>query len=121
MKNKYTGEVIISILLIGLLICFIKPMDFFMPESLHPFMIPSLVVLFIVLVGLLWKETPGDEREQLHKLIASRFSYFGVVTVLIIGVIFQSFQGKIDPWLVIAICIMLIAKFLGLIYGNLKH
>ncbi len=121
MKNNFVGEIIISLVLIGLLVFFINPLDLLMPQPLHPFMVPFLVVLFIIFAALLWKETPGDEREQLHKFIASRFAYFAVITTLIIGVIVQSFKGEIDPWLVIAICLALLAKILGLIYGYMKH
>lgn len=121
MKNNLVGEIIISIILIGLLVFFINPLDLLMPHMLHPFMVPFLIVIFILFTGMLWKETPGDEREQLHKFIASRFSYFAVTTTLIIGVILQSFKGEIDPWLVIALCIALLAKILGLIYGHIKH
>lgn len=121
MKNKFVGEIIISLVLIGLLVFFINPLDLLMPQPLHPFMVPFLVVLFIIFAGLLWKETPGDEREQLHKFIASRFAYFAVITTLIIGIIFQSLRSEIDPWLIIAICIALLAKILGLVYGYLKH
>lgn len=120
-SNKFLGEIVISLLLIGLLIFFINPLDLLMPKSLHPFMIPFLIVLFIVFAGLLWKETPGDEREQSHKFIASRFAYFTSVTTLILGVIYQSFKGVIDPWLIIAISVALLAKILGLIYGHIKH
>ncbi len=121
MKNNFLGEIIISILLIGLLVFFVNPLGYFMPQALHPFMIPFLVVLFIILAGFLWKETPGDERVKLHKFIASRFAYFGTIAVLIIGVILQSYKGEIDPFLIFAICIGLLAKILGLIYGHLKY
>lgn len=121
MKNNFFGEIAISFLLIGLLVFFINPLDLLMPHSLHPFMVPFLLVLFIIFAGLLWKETPGDEREQLHKFIASRFAYFAVITTLIVGVIFQSFKGEVDPFLIIGICIALLAKILGFIYGYIKH
>lgn len=121
MKNNFTGEIIISLALVGLLVFFINPFNLFMPQPLHPFMIPFLVVLFIIFAGFLWKETPGDEREQLHKFIASRFAYFAVIATLIVGVIFQSFKGEVDPFLIIGICIALLAKILGLIYGHIKH
>lgn len=121
MKNKFVGEVIISLLLVGLLAFFINPLDLLMPHSLHPFMVPFLVVFFIIFAGLLWKETPGDERKQMHKFIASRSAYFAMITTLIIGIILQSFKGEIDPWIVIAACVGLLAKILGLIYGYLKH
>lgn len=121
MKNNFLGEIIISLVLIGLLVFFLNPLDLLMPQPLHPLMVPFLIVLFIIFAGLLWREAPGDEREQLHKYIASRFAYFAVIATLITGVIMQSFKGVIDPWLIIAICIALLAKILGLIYGHLRH
>ena len=121
MKNNFVGEIIISFALIGLLIFFINPFDLLMPHALHPFMVPFLVVLFIIFAGFLWKETPGDERVQFHKFMASRFAYFAVIATLIIGVIFQSFKGGVDPFLIIGICIALLAKIIGLIYGHIKH
>lgn len=121
MKNNFIGEIVISLALIGLLVFFINPFDLLMPQPLHPFMVPFLAALFIIFAGLLWRETPGDEREQFHKIIASRFAYFAVITTLIAGVVFQSFKGEVDPFLIIGICIALLAKILGLIYGHIKH
>lgn len=121
MKNNFIGEIIISVSLIGLLVFFINPLDILMPQPLHPFMAPFLVVLFIIFSGFLWKEAPGDERAQLHKFIASRFAYFAVITTLIIGILVQSFNGRVDPFLIIGICIALIAKIFGLIYAHIKH
>lgn len=121
MKNKFIGEIIISLALIGLLVFFINPLDLLMPQPLHPFMVPFLIVLFIIFAGFLWKETPGDEREQMHKFIASRSAYFATISTLIIGVVLQSFEGEIDPILIIALCIGLLAKILGLIYGHIKY
>ncbi len=119
--KRFKGEIIISIMLIGLLVFFINPLDLLMPHSMHPFMVPFLVVLFIIFTGFLWKESPGDEREKLHKFIASRFAYFAVITTLLVGVIFQSFEGPVDPFLIIGICIALLAKTLGLVYGYIKY
>lgn len=121
MKDKFIGEIIISFSLISLLIFFINPFNLLMPQPLHPFMVPFLVILFIIFAGLLWKETPGDEREQLHKFIASRFAYFAALAALILGVVLQSFKGEIDPWLIISLCVALLAKIFGLIYGYIKR
>lgn len=121
MKNKFIGEAIISIILIALLAFFLNPLELMMPASMHMIMIPLLLVLFAVLTGVLWKETPGDEREQLHKFISSRFAYFAGITTLVVGIVVQSFQNAIDPWLIVTICVVLLAKIAGLIYGYLRH
>jgi uncharacterized membrane protein len=121
MKSNFIGETIISIVLIALLVFFLNPLELMMPQSMHVIMIPLLVVLFIVFAGVLWKETSGDERENLHKFIASRFAYFAAIATLVIGIVMQSFQKAIDPWLIITICVALLAKIAGLIYGYFKH
>ena len=121
MKNKFIGEIIIAVILIALLGLFMNPMNLLMPQPMHMVMVPLLVILFVVFAGFLWKETRGDEREQLHKFIASRFAYFAAITVLIIAVILQNAQNAIDPWIIIALCIALLAKIVGLIYGHIKH
>jgi heme O synthase-like polyprenyltransferase len=121
MKNNFIGEAVISLVLIALLIFFLNPMELWMPQSMHAIMIPLLVILFIVFSGALWKEASGDEREQLHIFIASRFAYFAAIAALVIGIVIQSFQKAIDPWLIVAICVALLAKIAGILYGHIKH
>ncbi|MEK7551258.1 MAG: hypothetical protein AAB532_01525 [Patescibacteria group bacterium] len=123
MNNKFNflGETIISLFLVGLLVFFINPLDLLMPKELHLFMVPTLILFFVIFAGVVWKEKTTDERQELHKLIASRFAYFASVTILVIGIIYQSYYGSIDPWLVIAVCVILLSKIFGLIYGYIKH
>ena len=118
---NFLGETIISLFLIGLLIFFINPLDLLMPKQLHLFMIPTLVLLFIFFAAIIWKEKTSDERQQLHRFIASRFAYFASVTVLFLGIIYQSTYNAVDPWLIIAVCVILLSKIAGLVYGHLKH
>lgn len=121
MKNNFAGEIIIALILIALLSLFLDPFNLLMPHEMHTVMVPLLVILFIVFAGFLWKENPGDEREQLHKFIASRFAYFAVIATLIVAVVIQHSQEKIDPWIIIALCIALLAKIIGLLYSHFKH
>ena len=121
MKNNFWGETVITILLIVLLLFYIKPVYFFMPHLMHPFMLPLLVILFLVLAGFIWKETPGDERQELHKYISTRFAYFAGITILFTGVCIETLRENLDMWLVVALCVMLFSKFLGLVYAYKKH
>ena len=113
-------EIAISLLLIIVLILFADPFVTRMPHGMHPFMVPMLVVLFVLFAAIVWKEAPGDERDGLHKFVASRFAYFAGITVLIVGIIVESFSGTIDPWLIGSICIILLAKLAGTLYSKLK-
>lgn len=121
MKNNFFGEILISLFLIGLLLFYINPLYFMMPEIMHPLMIPVLLVIFIIFGATVWREAPGDEREQLHKYISSRFAYFAGIAVLILAIILQTLNDVLDPWLVITACSILLAKLIGIIYGHLKH
>lgn len=121
MKNNFIGEIVISGILLGLLIFFVNPMDITMPEQMHEVMGPVLVIFFAIVLGVGWKEAAGDERENLHKLIASRFAYFAGIAALLTGIIVQSSHNVLDSWLVITVTVMLLAKIVGLIYGYLKR
>ncbi|HEX7042291.1 MAG TPA: hypothetical protein VF189_03495 [Patescibacteria group bacterium] len=121
MKNSFWGEIIISLVLITTLLFYFKPMYFLMPELMHPFMIPLLIILFLILAGFILKETPGDERSQLHKFISTRFAYFAGITTLFVAICFEALSEKLDIWLVVALCVMLFSKFIGLIYAYFRH
>lgn len=121
MKNKFIYELVLSVALIALLVFFLNPLVEMMPRTMHPFMIPLLVILFIIFAAMLWKERPIDEREQLHTFIASRFAYFSGIALLTVAIVIQHTKGFIDPWLIIITCVMLLAKIVGLLYGNMKH
>ena len=121
MKNNFLGEIIISVVLIGVLLFFIQPVYHMMPNVMYPLMSPLLIIIFIILAATLWKEAPGDEREQLHKLIASRIAYFAAIATLVVAITLETSQGRLDPWLVISACVLLLAKITGVIYTKLKH
>lgn len=122
MKNsKFIGEIIISIALVTILLMFLDPVSFVMPQVMHPLMAPTLIVLLVIFTAFLWKEKPGDEREQMHKFIASRFAYFAGIVTVTIGIMFQSVNHVIDPWLIITASVILLAKIVGLVYGYIKH
>lgn len=121
MKHNFLGETFISLILLGMLIFFVNPMDITMPSMMHSFIGPTLVILFIIFVAVLFKENGGDEREQLHKHIASRFAYFAGIGVVLLAIIVQSAHQVLDSWLVIIIAVMLLAKIIGLVYGNFKR
>ncbi|MGH7203609.1 MAG: hypothetical protein ACREHC_04165 [Candidatus Levyibacteriota bacterium] len=121
MKNNVLGEIIISLLLIGLLVFFLNPIGLLMPQQMHPLMIPLLVILFIIFAAFIWKEQPGDERAQLHKFIASRFAYFAGLATLLIAILVEHATQTIDPWLVIVLCVILLAKIAGILYSYWKH
>jgi hypothetical protein len=121
MKGSLIFEIAISVFLILILAVSLEPVSLTMPRQMNTIMVPTLILFLVIFAAFLWKEKPGDERERLHRFMASRFAYFAGITTLVIGIIFQSINHSIDPWLVITAGVILLAKILGLIYGHFKH
>lgn len=121
MKNRVLQEILVAVILIVLLLFFLNPFNFWMPNALIMMMVAGLVVLFAIFASFIWRENARDEREGLHKLVAARFAFLAGAGVLVIGVIIQSLSHTLDPWLVAALGVMILAKIIGLIYSHLKH
>ena len=114
-------EVSISGILIVLLVLFLNPLGFWMPTALLMMMVLGLVVVFSLFASFVWRENHRDEREGLHKMMAGRIAYLTGTALLTLGIIVQSFNHELDPWLVFILAGMIVAKVIGLIYGRIKY
>lgn len=121
MKNNFLTETIISAILICLLILLLNPFDFLMTTPVQTMMIASVLIIFVSFSIFVWKEKSKDEREQLHKQIASRFAYLSGASVLIFAIVVQSLNHTLDPWIVFALIAMILAKIVGSLYANNKY
>lgn len=84
--------------------------------------LPTLIVVGAMIVfALTFREIGGDEREVHHRLLASRFAFRLGLTVLSVGVLYQTFTHQLDPWLAGTLAAMTIGKIIGLTYGRIKH
>ncbi len=113
-------ETISAFVILAIAILFLNPGNLAMPESVVSMLVVGLILAFLTFAAFLLKEKSSDEREERHILTAGRISYLVGVAVLVIGVIVQGMAHNIDPWLVFALCAMLLAKLLSRIYSNLK-
>ncbi len=120
-QNNFAQEIIVSVVLIVLLVLFINPFDFWMPNALLLTMVCVLVVVFMIFASFIWRENSRDEREGLHKMMASRIAFLAGTAALVIGIIVQSFRQELDFWLVLTLGIMILAKIIGLIYSRSKY
>lgn len=121
MKNNYFIEILIPIILISLLILLFDPFMVLIPSSVQMLIIALVLIVFICFSLFIWKEKSTDEREILHRNIASRFAYLTSASVLTLGVLIQSINHALDPWLLSALIIMILAKIIGLIYSQNKY
>lgn len=121
MQKGFINEITVSILFIVLLAFFLDPLMVLMPPSaLYPLM-AGAVVLFVLFAGLVWRERPLDERDELHRALAGRIGYLLGTVALLIGVLVQSVSGHVDPWLVIGLGAMVVGKLLGHFYSRLHR
>ena len=121
MKNKFITEISIAAVLIVLLILLLDPFMYLMTSPMQMLTLALILIIFVSFCAFVWREKPNDERETLHKQIASRFAYLSGASVLIIGVIYQSLNHILDPWIVFALIVMILAKIAGSLYANNKY
>ena len=122
MEKDTQNEIIVAVVLIILILLFLNPFGFFMPDMLVYMMIAGVVVLFALFAGFVWKEKVRDEREQLHKMIAGRLAYLAGVGVLVLGIAVEGFtMAHVDPWLLFALLAMILGKIFGFFYSRSHH
>lgn len=115
------GESIITIVLFSLLLLLISPLDLLMPTNAGMMVIVALVLVFSAYAAFIWKEKSRDEREDFHKLLAGRIAFLAGAGVLVAGIVTQSLNHNIDPWLVFTLAVMILSKLLVHLVSRLKH
>ena len=122
MEKDTKNEIFVAVVFIILVLLFLNPFGLWMPDMLVYMMIAGVAILFALFAGFVWKEKARDEREQLHKMIASRLAYLVGVGVLVLGVAVQGFtMAHVDPWLLIALLAMILGKIIGFFYGRSRY
>lgn len=111
MKNNPLTELMLAGLLIVLLLIILNPFNIWMPTMLHMIMLASALVVFSILAVFVVRERNADERELMHKLHAGRIAYLVGSTALIVGIVYQSYFAMLDDWLIVALVLMIVAKF----------
>ena len=121
MNKSYIHELIVSIVLIVLLVLIVNPFGFFMPSHLEMMLLIALVVLYAVFAVFFWKESPKDEREDLHRKVAGRIAFLAGVVVMIAGIVVQTLMNTLDVWLVMALGATVLGKIVGRLYSSRRH
>jgi hypothetical protein len=113
-------ELSVGLGLLVLLFIIFNPWHLFMPGYAVMTLLVGAVVLYIFFATFLWRERSGDERERFHRLFADRSAYLTGSAFLLIGIVAGELHHALDPWLVYALALMVIAKIAGLVYGKNK-
>ncbi len=110
MKNKTLKEIIVPLALIVLAILLLNPFHFWMPDMMVMGMLAVLLVLFAIFASFILKERAFDERDDMNRSLAGRNAFLAGSAILMIAIIIQGYKHSIDPWLVIALIVMIIVK-----------
>jgi hypothetical protein len=113
-------ELLVGLGLLILLFIIFNPLNMFMPGYAVMGFLVGAIVLYSAFATFLWRENSGDEREVFHRLVADRVAYLVGSAFLLIGIITGELRHALDPWLIVALAVMVIAKIGGLIYGKNK-
>lgn len=121
MLKGFKQEITTAVILIILLLVLINPFGIWMPSNMEMLLIAGLVVLFGIFSGLVWRERGGDERDNWHRMRADRFGYLAGALVLVVGILIESLQHMLSPWLVLALGAMILVRIISFIYSQAKH
>ena|SRR3989344_2198095 len=113
-------ETLTAVIIFIIAIIFLNPGHLAMPDTVNSLLILGFIVAFLIFAAFVLKEKSSDEREELHILKAGRISYLTGIGILVSGIIYQATKHEVDPWLVIAICVMVLSKILSRIYSRFK-
>lgn len=114
------AELIIAGALIAIPVMFLSPGGLSMPKSTETLLVLGLVIAFLIFSALVWTEKAADEREQLHRLVAGRVAFLTATAVLVAGIVRQTLEREIDPWLVYTLVAMILAKLITRMYCRLR-
>ena len=110
MKNKILKETIVPLTLVVLAVLLLNPFHFWMPDMMVMGMLATLLVLFAIFSSFILKEKAFDERDGMNRSLAGRNAFLVGSAILMIAIVIQGYKHSIDPWLVIALVVMIIVK-----------
>jgi len=120
MSNRIQ-EIIMAGVLVMIATFLLNPLHWWMPSMLVTGVVIGLVAVFAVFVSFLWREEARDERETVLRMHAGRAGFLTGTGILVCGIVVQAFSHTIDPWLVGALAVMVVAKIISRSLAEQKH
>lgn len=120
MKNNFS-EILITICLIFITVLLLNPFHFWMPDMMVVGMLILALVLFGTFASFILREKAFDERDVVHQTLAGRNAFLAGTATLILGIIVEGYTHTIDPWLVITLVVMIVAKIATRIWSDINR
>ena len=112
------AQFVSAVLLAVAAIFLVNPFNIWMPEMTHMLVLAIAVAVFGACSVFVLMEQIGDERENEHRHTAGRAAFLAGGAILITGIIMQTLQHALDPWLVWALLGMVVAKSITRLYSD---
>ncbi len=109
MKNNLK-ETIVTVGLVLIAILLLNPFHFWMPDMVVICMLAIALGLFGIFASFILREQAFDERDSQHRTLAGRNAFLSGSGVLTFGIVYQGYFHKVDPWLVVALIVMVLVK-----------
>ena len=122
MKNLVNKQFLVPVVVLALSYAFLDPFMVLMPTAFIYMLLALFFLGFISFALLVWHEKAYDEREHAHRAHAARFAYLAGAGILVLGIIYQALAlHSVDPWLILALTVMVFAKYLGLRHAEMTN
>ncbi len=121
MKNNLL-YIITPIVLIALLMLLTDPFMYWMPSMNTTLTLLGVTIIMLAFAGFVIKEEAGDERETMHRMNAGRIAYLLGLGSLTVGLLVEGIShGEINPWISLALGIMVTSKLAARWYFEKYH
>jgi hypothetical protein len=99
-----------------LLVLLADPFMYWMPEAGTMIVLLLAAILACVWMGFVAYERTEDERDALHRMHAGRIAYLSGVAVLTLALLVQGLGHAVDPWISLALGLMISVKIAARYY-----
>jgi hypothetical protein len=103
-------HLIVALIVVFMLLALGDALPFWMPTMNEMVALTGATCLLTVWAGFVLLESRGDEREMVHRMDAGRVAYLAGLGVLMLALVQQGFAHAIDPWILVALGVMVVSK-----------
>ncbi len=119
MTRDHITEIVSALVFLGIALLLLNPFEFWMPTMMHMTLLAVGAGSFGLFALLILREGQGDERENAHRMQAGRSAFIVGSAILLVAIMVQSFAHAVDPWVVVALLGMVVAKVGARIWSGL--
>jgi hypothetical protein len=114
--NSKSFHIVVALALVFFLLALGDFLPFWMPNMNEMLVLLIVTLLMLVWSGFVMYEKAVDEREVMLRMHAGRIAYLSGIGVLLLALIVQGFKHAIDPWIMLALAVMVVAKLGARLY-----